>query len=82
MELSRKDLIGALASFLAAPAIVRASSLMPVKACVPTIESLLFRPGPLRFQPELKEMFEKSCERLRMVAAAEAAHARAGRGKI
>ena len=72
MERSRRRLIGGLASFLAAPAIVRASSLMPVKACVPTIESLPFRPGLLRFQPEFKEMFEKSCERLRIVAAARA----------
>ncbi len=37
MEISRRRLITGLVSFVAAPAIVRASSLMPVKAWVPRL---------------------------------------------
>lgn len=37
MDLSRRGFIGGLGAILAAPAIVKASSLMPVRALVPTL---------------------------------------------
>lgn len=42
MNLSRRSLITGLASFVAAPAIVRAASIMPVKAWEPLYPSVYF----------------------------------------
>ena len=69
MELSRRGLIGGLASLFAAPAIVRASSLMPVKASSPPIEPLHF--PALRHQREFIEMYKKTCDRLRTMTMIE-----------
>ena len=46
MNTSRRGFLSGIASLLAAPAIVRASSLMPVKALptVPTLEELFWSP--------------------------------------
>jgi hypothetical protein len=43
MTLSRRSLITGLVSFVAAPAIVRASSLMPVKAYEIPVEEIFWR---------------------------------------
>ena len=65
LEVSRRGLITGLASFLAAPAIVRASSLMPVKARGPlpyTDEWML----QTMYRQEYVAAFEQNCHALKV----------------
>lgn len=70
MQISRRGLLTGLVSFVAAPAIVRASSLMPVKAARPSLvavgdvssEEWIFH---TQYRQEYVEAYEQTCGYLR-----------------
>jgi hypothetical protein len=78
MLTTRRGLITGLAAFLAAPAIVRISSLMPVKAFATAEEvfwsaPLQLPPSALQYRQEFIRVFEESVQWLRHTSNDQAA---------